>query len=864
MAYSDTDPVIADRDLSKKAPGTSSSSRYRVRTDLEIETETDGGSSVTLVDPRTGERHLLTADEFRLCQLADGARTLALIRQTFTAETGRDVTHGKLFTFFRRLRGLGLLEDSAADKPILPSASAKTVPSTIDEATSDKAASSEAGTTPAAGGGGEPAAPQAPAEAAPDAVAAPTADEPAAIRSEPSDKQVGAQTVAGKGAGTAALAARLGGGAGGRGRAAVAKLLAGAGRPAAARGAAASASEPTRISLLDPNAVLGLVAAVAWPLKYVFVPLLLAVPVAAAVAYGERADLVQDIRAFDVSVVGTVIVALVIVNFVSRLTQGTFIRGFGGEVRQFGIALTFGIPRFFVDRRAIPTRNRRGQLWAYAGPLLARLGLFCAGTLLWFAVRELAPGPAHLALVVGQIGLLAFLLSALPLLPSDGYRWLATYFGRPALYADVLAARPGRHLQETDEDDAGAIAASQAVNFYTVAAVLAVAVLVLAGQVYFDVATTGDVQWVTAATFLGVGIALAAWAVALRSEGRRRDDIEDLDPASALKLLTTGTRAAEIANDRPASVGAVAKVFWAVALSALVAVAFLPYRYHAAGAFEILPAQRIRVTVRTAGEIQQVLVREGEWVKANQPLAKLSADDQQREITITRAELDRAKAQLAQFGDKSKATTEKSDPGLDALNRSIADALGDDPDSAGAKKDAAGADYFQTQAERAARAEVERLTHKLAYERDQLADTTVRAPADGRVVTQNVHLLTGTYLRRGGELLSLADTRTLEAQIDVPEADIGLVKVGDEVHARPWSDENLDLTGKVTDIAPTAQMRPYGMVVRVRASIPSDEASLRPSITGYAKIDGGNVRVWEAFLGRIVRLVRIEMWSWIP
>lgn len=858
MAYSDTDPITANRDTSKKAPSASPSSRYRFRTDLEIarETEAGGASDVTLIDRRTGERHVLTADEFRLCQLADGARTLAVIRQTFAAETGREMTHGKLFAFFRRLRGLGLLEESAADKPAVLPAQANTAPSAID-----KLASPQAAAKAAAGAVAKPTSPPALAAPAPDAVETATADNSAVVRTEQSDKPAAAETVAGKGAGAGALAPMLGG-ADGRGRAAPAKPLAGAARPPAPQRAAANTSGPARISLFNPNAVLGLLAALAWPLKYVFVPLLLVVPVAVAIAYLQRADLVQDVRAFDASVVGTVIVALVIVNLICRLIQGAFIRGFGGEVKQFGIALTFGIPRFFVDRRAIATRDRRGQLWAYAAPPLARLGLFCAGTLLWFALRQSAPGPAHLALVVGQIGLLAFLLSALPLLPSDGYRWLATYFGRPDLFADVLASRPGRHLQETD-DDAAAITASSAVNFYVVAAALAVSVLVLVAQAYFDVATTGDVHWLTAATFLGVGIALVAWAVALRNDARHRDDMETLDAAGAQKLLTSAIRTADIASDRPASIGTVGKVFWAVVLSTLVAVAFLPYRYHAAGAFEILPAQRTRVTVRTAGEVEQVLVREGEWVKANQALAKLSADDQQREIAMTHAELDRARAQLAQFGDKTKTTT-KADPGLDALNRSIADALGDEAPSGGAAKDAAGADYFKTQAERAARAEVERLTHKLAYERDQLADTTVRAPTDGRVVTPNVHLLTGSFLRRGAELLSLDDTRTLDAEINLPEADIGLVKVGDKVQLRPWSTEDREIVGTVSEIAPTAQARPFGMVVRVRATIPNENGVLMPAMTGYAKIDGEDMRVWEAFLRRIIRTVRVEMWSWIP
>ena len=111
-------------------------------------------------------------------------------------------------------------------------------------------------------------------------------------------------------------------------------------------------------------------------------------------------------------------------------------------VKQFGVALTFGMPRFFVDLGGIATLDRRGQLWVHAAPLIARLGLFCFGMLLWFTLRQSASSSAHLALVVGQIGLLAFLLTAQPLWPSDGYRWLVTYFGRPTLRAEALGRMP--------------------------------------------------------------------------------------------------------------------------------------------------------------------------------------------------------------------------------------------------------------------------------------------------------------------------------------------------------------------------------------------------------------------------------------
>ena len=131
-------------------------------------------------------------------------------------------------------------------------------------------------------------------------------------------------------------------------------------------------------------------------------------------------------------------------------------------------------------------------------------------------------------------------------------------------------------------------------------------------------------------------------------------------------------------------------------------------------------------------------------------------------------------------------------------------------------------------------------------------------------MTPNVSLLTGTYLRRGAALLTLEDTHTLQAEINLPEADVGLVKVGDNVRLRPWANEDREISGKVTSIAPAAQAKSYGTIVRVAVSIPNPDDTLRSAMTGYAKIDGEDMRVWEAFLRRFIRIVRVEFWSWIP
>jgi RND family efflux transporter MFP subunit len=835
MASSNPDSVITDHDSSTGASAGPPGSRYRFRSDLQIvrdDAGSKGPSEITILDARCGERHVFTADEFYLCQAADGIKTLPAIRQAFKLETGREISHGELFAFFRRLRRLGLLAEDSLEQPNL---------GTRTLVGGGAAGPSAFGTMRRAIAGGsssigvenrglpdskEP-------EARSDFVGATPAEEfepmPYAKLEGHTDRRA---------ASLARSSLALGG-------PEHFKTDGEFGRPTSAR-----------VILFNPNALLGFIVAATWPLKHVFLPLLLAVPAVAWLTYQKSNIFGTDLRALDASDVGPVILALAIVSIICRLTQGALIRGFGADVKQFGIALTFGIPRFFIDFSGIRTLGRSGQLWVHCAPLIARLSIFCAFMLLWFGSRQSAPLLSHLGLITAQTGLVTFLLSALPLLRSDGYRWLVTYLGRPALHPDEPQHESNRAASVAGSSFA--VRASRDIMIYVIAVAIAASALVLLGLAYIDVATTLNVRLLTAVLLISFSVMLAIWSIALWNYPRVRQ-IETLGPGEVQQVLRRLSGQIDIASDAPPSISSLGKVFWALALCVLLAVAFLPYHYRATGTFETLPVQRTAVPVRTSGMVEQVLVREGDWVAANQVLAKLSSEEQQRDVEITSAELQRAKAQLALFG--GSATTTKDDS---ALEQSLADALGDEADSASRKKEASSATYARTQVERAARAEVERLTRKLAHDRDQLAQTNVRAPREGRVMTPNVQFLTGTWLRRGSELLTLEDTRTLEAEISIPEADIGLIKVGDKVRLRPWSDRDGEIVGTVTEIAPAAQSRQHGQTVRVTASLTNLGDSLRPAMSGYAKIDGEDMRVWQAFTRRIVRVIRVEIWSWIP
>ena len=131
-------------------------------------------------------------------------------------------------------------------------------------------------------------------------------------------------------------------------------------------------------------------------------------------------------------------------------------------------------------------------------------------------------------------------------------------------------------------------------------------------------------------------------------------------------------------------------------------------------------------------------------------------------------------------------------------------------------------------------------------------------------MTPEIEFQTGTWLNAGDKFLQIDDTRIVEAEIAIPQNDIALVKSGARVRLRPWSERHREIIARVTRLAPTALDQTQNSVVVVQASIPNPEALLRPAMTGYAKISGPEIRLWEAYFRLCIRFFTVELWSWVP
>lgn len=323
-------------------------------------------------------------------------------------------------------------------------------------------------------------------------------------------------------------------------------------------------------------------------------------------------------------------------------------------------------------------------------------------------------------------------------------------------------------------------------------------------------------------------------------------------------------------------------------------IAFLPYNYETGGDFVILPNERVQVVARVSSELSAVMVDEGDVVDQGDLLATQISIRELHSLNASRAQLAKARANLQRLRDG--ATPEEIRVAMEQVERhraelpflksevdramklsergtmsaSQAERTMSDYETGKAELRSAEANLERVRAQAQdseiamAQADVERLESEVAYDEIILDATRIIAPVTGRVVVAGEEPVPGQYLKLGDLLLEIEDHTIARAEIKVPEADVDLIEIGDQVRLKAWARPGEELTGTVSAIAPVADAEEFGKVVRIKTLLENENGFFRPGMSGFAKVDGAQMYVWEAFSRLFVRFVQIELWGWIP
>ncbi len=168
-----------------------------------------------------------------------------------------------------------------------------------------------------------------------------------------------------------------------------------------------------------------------------------------------------------------------------------------------------------------------------------------------------------------------------------------------------------------------------------------------------------------------------------------------------------------------------------------------------------------------------------------------------------------------------------------------------------------------------AQAEIKKLEAKLEFLEGQISASQIKSPIRGVV----------TSLSSGGNLLSIANLDTIRVLIKVSEKDLDVLQEGLRVKLKVRSYPFLSFWGKVAKISQIADAQGPKKIFPVTCKIENSvrdrspakggagasggkDYLLKPGMSGYAKVFCGKMKLVSLLTRRIVRYLRVEVWSW--
>ncbi|KVT89510.1 hemolysin D [Burkholderia territorii] len=276
-----------------------------------------------------------------------------------------------------------------------------------------------------------------------------------------------------------------------------------------------------------------------------------------------------------------------------------------------------------------------------------------------------------------------------------------------------------------------------------------------------------------------------------------------------------------------------------------------------------IEATEIDVATKLPGRVTAVLVDEGDFVTAGQPLARMDvvvlqaqldeAQAREQQAVNTAASIDAQVAQRRSDKAAAAAVVVQRESELDAATRRLARSetlsrdgasslqeLDDDRARAGSLRATVNAAHAQVEAAQAAvdatraqlvaaRSAVTAAQATVARVRADIADSELTSPRDGRVQYRIAE--SGEVLPAGGKVLNVVDLSDVYMTFFLPEAVVGRVPLGADVRIVLDAAPEYVIPARVSYVSSTAQFTPktvetaterQKLMFRVKARIDRD------------------------------------------
>ncbi len=244
----------------------------------------------------------------------------------------------------------------------------------------------------------------------------------------------------------------------------------------------------------------------------------------------------------------------------------------------------------------------------------------------------------------------------------------------------------------------------------------------------------------------------------------------------------------------------------------------------------VQPTNKVDVSSEVSGTVRKVLVDYNSVVKADEPLAILDTDKLEATVQSTRARLAAAKARVSEMAatiiekrgdlDRKQALRERNVSSIQDL------AL-------------ARAAYDRAMAAHAnAVAEVQVAEADLRLNETNLARAVIRSPVNGVVLSRKVDPgQTVAVSLQAPVLFTIAeDLRKMELQVDVDEADVGKVKIGQRATFGVDAYPDRKFPAAIRDVRYGSEVVQGVVTYKALLEIDNSELLLRPGMTATAEI----------------------------
>src|SRR6202035_53981 len=427
--------------------------------------------------------------------------------------------------------------------------------------------------------------------------------------------------------------------------------------------------------------------------------------------------------------------------------HGLTCKHFGGDVHQMGFLLIYLTPAFYTDTTDILLFDRTSRRqWVIFAGIWVELLLCSISAAIWHFT---APGS-----IVNDLAYKMMLLSGIqgavlnlnPLIKADGYYALSQFLDIDNLREDAFAflhVWAAKYILRRNIDLPASSRRQRRIFFIFGVAALAYSVGLIAIVLLFakNVLLTkfGDWGYIL---FVGVIYFFTRKSIKSSLPVIRAWIRKQRESYMTWKL----TRA---------------QSFGALGIALLL---FLPpVPSSVSTELVVEPGREAHARTQVAGKVVQILVHEGEEVKAGQLIAVLQNPEIEAEAKVTSAALMLASSNLR---------LNQNDPG-------------------------------SGKSAQAARERI-RLQKELVVASHNVQELQIRAPLDGVVATVGIHQRLGEYLAAGDEFCRVTDRRTMKARILVPDREFADVYPGSPVKVKVLPYPFRTYSGRVDQILPAA------------------------------------------------------------